>query len=675
MSAALSPAVIATFQEAAEVLKPPPKFTVSSWAERCRMLSTEASSEAGRYRVSRAPYQRGMMDAVNLPGVTKVTYFTGAQLGKSTCFENIFAYFCAEDPCSIIYMWPTDLVAKAWSVDTLEPMIRDTPSLEHLFLKGSRKSANSTLFKKFPGGHLSLIGANSASGLRRRRARVVFCEEIDGYPPSAGEEGDPRSLVRKRQETFWNAVMLEASTCTIKGMSAIEASYEDSNQQKFFVPCPHCSEVDGKLEGFQVLRWKRMEIDHVYPHTGTEYMCEHCGALIAETYKDWMLANGEWRAEHPERAEHQGFWLSTLYSPFKTWAGMAADFLNAVAHRENPELLKAFVTLSLAETWADEETKIDEEELMKRREDYLSSALPDGVTVLTAGVDVQEDRFELVVKGWGKGQESWCVDWVRIDGDTAKEETWAKLDAFLLNARYTHARGVKLDIASAFIDTGFRAAEVFKFTKTRWDRRVHACRGFAGFNRAPVGKWNRSNQAKQKVYPVHVDVVKELVYSRLRLTDKGAGYMHFSTAKNDLEYFKQLKSEKLRRKYVKGFPVRFWEKPAGARNEALDCEVYATAALLALAEDPAKMLAFLREKLLAEAKRIAEERKLRVDPNQLDLLSEGAVASDSALALGSRDAALAPRSPESTEEPAVVAPEPEKQQETTPRVIIRRSWV
>jgi phage terminase large subunit GpA-like protein len=716
----IDPRVVSVFNEAAELFRPPPKVTVTEWAEAHRILSTESSSTAGIYRSDVAPYQRDMMNAVNIPGVEKITYFTAGQIGKSLCLENILAYFCVEDPCPIIVVWPTEKVAKDWSADTLDPLIRDTPEVAAKFSTGARKTQNQALFKKITGGSLSIIGANSPSELRRRRARVVIFEEIDAYKASAGGEskgeGDPRKLVEKRQETYWDSVQLAASTCTFEGRSAIAASYADSNMQKYWVPCPHCSETAAAnesfispaqkeheagvvLDGYQVLHWYRKEgtpggmyIDPVYPHDGTAYECAHCATLIDESHKPWMNKHGEWRAQHPERTKHQGFWLSTLYSPFlkARWAKLAESYLEAKAHPENPELLKAFTNMTLAKTWREKYLAVAGHELMSRCEDWTS--LPDKVTVLTAGIDVQEDRFEITVKGWGKGQESWCVDWLRIDGDTSAQKTWEALDNFLTNARYLHARGVRLDIASAFIDTGFRAAEVFAYTGTgdRWDRRVCACRGRAGFDKPPLENWNRNNKHRQKVYPLNVDVIKELIYNRLKIETRGPGFLHFLNAKNDLNYFEQLTSERMNWEYRKGYPVRFWSKPPGKRNEALDCEVYATAAFLSLSKEPEDMLEFLREKLLEEAKEVARNKKERLNPDQLALMDMSPIDKDQLV----RDGVISPAvgviekegethaassEPESipsapTEEPYLTQEPEEEEPVAAPAVVRRGNW-
>jgi phage terminase large subunit GpA-like protein len=619
MTLALNPAVLATFEEAARVLAPPSKVTVLQWGERERILSSESSSDIGRYRSARAPYQRAMMEAVHLPGVEEIVFFTAAQIGKSLCLENIFGYFVSEDPCPVIWMWPTDDVAKAWSADTLDPMLRDTPVLADLVTGGEKKIGNRALFKRFPGGWLSIVGANAPAGLRRRRARVLICDEVDGYPPSSGKEGDPIELVRQRSVTFWNALCILASTGTLKGFSRIEARYENSNKQKFWVPCPHCDE-------FQVLSWRQISFPANEEPTveNTYCACLHCGAALTEVDKKGMLDRGEWRAEHPEIVKRHGFWISALYSPFETWAQLAAKFKNAINQRENPEILKAFINLSLAETWEEKEDSLDREQLRKRCEDYPQlpsgkTVLPDGVTVLTAGVDVQPDRLELELVGWGKGEESWSIDWRRFDGDTSRPEVWEALDEYLAR-HWTHARGPEMEIAATFIDSGYYANEVYAFTKTRNDRGIFASKGSSNFSHAPLAKWNRNNRHRVKMYPVGVSAIKKLIYSRLRIENPGAGYLHFSRETNDAEYFDQLTVERLRKKYDHGFPVLFWEKPAGSRNEALDCRVYAYAAFLSLSENPRQMLDRLRQDLIEEAKQMAAERKAKVDPNQLALL-------------------------------------------------------
>lgn len=618
----LSPLTESVLLEAAQVLKPPPRLSISQWAEQNFLLSSEDSALAGQYRCANAPYQREMLDAVQEPGIERVVFWTGAQMVKTLALKIILAYYMKEDPCPMAYLLPSLPLARRWSKQRLAPMLRDNPSLRGLVEEGMRKSGNSLLEKEFPGGILFVLGAMNAAALASYPLRAVFVDEEDRMEISArgasgaGEgEGDPVALIEERTTTFWNAFVIEASTCTLEGISRIVAKYQISDQRKYWVPCPHCGE-------FQLLSWKRLIWSKEQDPTPENvcYACEHCAAALYETEKMAMLRAGQWRKGAPEVRNCAGFWISQMYSPFTTWAKMVQKFRDAMSHRENPEKLKVFVNTALAETWKADEEAFESGDLMARREEFPPPAVPDGATVLTAAVDVQGDRLELEVWGWGRGEEAWGIDRLVFPGDPAKPQVWEQLDRFLLDARYLHARGVRLEIAATFVDAGYLTAEVMGWTKPRKDRRIFAIRGFDGFRRPPLGRPSKANRARTLMYPVGVDVIKEILYARLRIRIPGAGYLHFSKYKHDAEYFGQLTCERLKRKYVRGFAVRYWVKPLGARNEALDLWAYNYGAFLSLSPEPGRMLEALRKQLLERAKYAAAARREKVDPNQLALL-------------------------------------------------------
>jgi phage terminase large subunit GpA-like protein len=674
----IGPEVLAAFQKSAEVLMPPPKLTLTEWAERNIVLSSEDSAYGGQpYRARIAPYQRGMQDALLEPGVRKVVFWTSSQIGKTQVMKNGMAYFMKEDPSPMLFMLPTlDLAAKV-SEQRIAPMLRDCPALRGLVAEGGRRRGNSTLVKLFTGGALFMIGSNAPASVSSMPIRIFFSDEIDRNARSAGEEGSPLKLGEKRQTTFWNALGVYASTCTIEGDSPIIDEYEESDRRKYHVPCLRCGEL-------QVLKWKSATKKRlIFPQDeeptidNTYYVCEYCEGRLYEFDKPEMLSLGEWRAERPEIHDVRGFWINELYSPFSKWCDMARTFKEAMRRRENPELLKTFVNTALAEPWEDEAESLDGNELMLRREEYPPPSLPKGVTVLTCGVDVQEDRIELEVVGHGLGEETWSVDYRRFDGDTSRTEApkredgtvdplklspWQRLDKFLEDTQYMHALGVRLPIAATLVDSGDQTQVVYSFTQKMQEKgiRCYASKGVPGWGKAPVAKWNRNNRPRVKMYPIAVNVLKKLVYDRLKITEHGAGYMHFSKRKNDAEYFAQLTAEKITKGRDKqGYAVKKWElKKAGSRNEALDCRVYATAAFYTLSLNPARLLEDLRKDLLDRAKLAQRDRRAHVPAGQMPLIE------------------LADQVPEDTEpqtpaevESTAVEPVPESPREFAERIV------
>jgi phage terminase large subunit GpA-like protein len=514
----------------------------------------------------RAPYQRGMMDAVNEPGVAEVVFMTSSQVGKTEIINNIIGYFAHQDPSPILLIQPTLDMAETWSKDRLAPMIRDTDVLIELFKDPrSRDSNNTLLHKKFPGGHITMAGANSPSSLASRPVRIVLLDEEDRYPHSAGTEGDPGSLAQKRTTTFWNRLLVTASTPTNEGESKIASRYQQSDMRKYYVPCPECGT-------FQVLFWAQVKFDKLKPES-THYECEHCQAKLQESDKIWMLARGEWRAEAAFNGI-AGFHISELYSPWVKWADMVGGFMKA---KRLPETLKVWVNTSLGETWKEATEGIDPNGLLKRKENWGRIA-PDGAIVITAGVDVQGDRLETEIIGWGIGQESWSLQYHVLHGDPAQPKVWEDLDA-VLNQTIKTADGRTLAIACMCVDTGgHHTQKVYEFCKNREHQRVYAIKGASQIGKPLVSKFSKANKLRVKLFSIGTDTAKQMIYSRLRIHQPGPGYCHFP-AEYPEEYFKQLTSERIQTRFVNGHPTRVWVIPKGRRNEALDCRVYGLAAL------------------------------------------------------------------------------------------------
>lgn len=561
--------------------KAPTRLTASEWADQKRMLSPEASAEPGKWNTSRAEYQRGMMDAFTDPRVETIVIMGCSQFGKTEILNNIVGYHIDQEPCPILLVMPTLELGQAWSKDRFSPMLRDTPCLQGKVKEVRSKNSNNTIMHKvFPGGHITIAGANSAASLAARPIRIVLCDEIDRYPGSAGTEGDPVNLAFKRATTFWNRKLIVTSTPTIRGLSRIEKFYDGSDKRMYYVPCPHCGE-------FQLLRWKniKFERDKDGNVTLAVLVCEYCQKHITDADKPLMLRKGQWRAEAPF-TKTAGFHINELYSPWVTFEQTVQSFLEA---KKDPLTLRVWVNTALGETYEEDyDEGISHGLLYGRREAYPTitedgkqkTILPDGVIVLTAGVDVQDDRLEIEVVGWGIGEESWNIDYRILRGNLAKQEVWQQLDDVLLGT-YQNKDGIRLHISSTCIDTaGHFTKEAYSFVKPRQTRRVFAVKGANEHGKPVVGRPSLNNLLRVKLFPIGTDTTKEVIFTRLKIQEFGPGYMHFPLERDE-EYFSQLTSEKPHPKFIRGRQVRVWVKKR-ARNEALDCRVYALGALYIL---------------------------------------------------------------------------------------------
>lgn len=558
-------------------LKPPPELTLSQWADRYRMLSAESSAEPGRWHTDKAPYQREIMDAIGDPHIRRVVIMCAAQLGKTELLLNILGYFMAYAPAPILVMQPTLDMGQTFSKDRLAPMIRDTPVLRGLVDVKSRYAGNTILKKNFPGGHITIVGANSATGLASRPIKVLLADEVDRYPGSAGTEGDPLSLAQKRQTTFWDKKTVMVSTPVIKGHSRIETEYNQSTREEWNVPCPECGH-------YQPFVWANLIFDPDDLQKEIVYKCERCGCVANEYRWKQQSQQGRFVAENPG-AETRGFHLNTLASTFCGWKEIVQKFIVAKEQLDqgNPEGMKVWVNTELGETWEERGEQVEDTELFNRREIY-DAVVPEEVLVLTAGVDVQDDRFEVEIVGWGVGKESWGIRYQKIYGDMLKEQVWEDLDAFLQTV-WCKKDGTALRIISCCIDSGgHHTDQVYRFTKERYERGVWAIKGKGGAEVPYIRNPTTNNRVKTPLFIIGVDAGKVLLYQRLRHNTKGPNYCHFPAneeAGYDETYFKGLTSEKMVVRFRKGRSVTVWELKDSKykRNEPLDLRNYATAAL------------------------------------------------------------------------------------------------
>ena len=559
-------------------LAPPPDLKLSEWADKYRRLSAEASAEPGRWKTSKAPYQKEIMDAITDISIKKVVVMSAAQVGKTDAMIlNPIGYYIHYEPSPIMVLQPTIQMAETFSKDRLSPMIRDTPVIAERINDKTRNSGNTILQKIFPGGHVTMVGANSPSSLASRPIRVLLADEIDRYPTTAGNEGDPLLLAAKRLTTFWSRKEVNVSTPTIKGTSRIELEYENSSKGEWNAPCPAC----GKL---QPLKWANV-IFNKEDLSEIRYVCEYCGVISNETEWKEHFKDGCFIHEYPER-EVKGFHLNTLASTLATWREVVEKFIvaNDEKKKGNIELLKVWTNTEMGETWEEDGEQIEDDVLYKRREKY-NCEVPEEVLYLTAGVDTQDDRFEVEVVGWGSDYESWGIKYAVIFGDLKMEQVWNELDIFLQQT-FTRADGTIMKIICVCMDSGGHFTnQVYKFCKERFNRRVFAIKGSNDSTAAYIQKPTKNNREQAYLFTLGVDTGKSLLLQRLRVEEEGPGYCHFPKEESkgyNEAYFVSLTSEKQVLRYKKGRPVFVWElkdKGIHKRNEALDCRNYATAAI------------------------------------------------------------------------------------------------
>lgn len=578
---------------------PTPQVNIDEWADEHRVLPS-SSAEPGQWRTSRVPYLRGILRRIMHPRTRKTVFIKSSQISYSEgVLNNLIAYWIAVRKKPILMVQDTLDEMKTFSKTRIAPMLDSCPILRNKVKAVKvRDGGNTVLLKEFPGGYLSMTGANSPKGLASRAVELLLMDEVDRFERDVGGEGSPVALAERRTTTFPRAKIVLGGTPTVKGDSPTEDEWEKSDQSFYWVPCPHC-------EGMQTLRWQDPDgswrlrwtknADGEHDTSTAAYACEHCGALIEERYKMGMLERGEWRATYPERVEIFGPRINSLYSPWLSWREIADLFLAA---RGNQELWKNFVNTILGETWKPDGVEVEASRLVSRAEVYRAP-VPRGVGVLTAAVDVQGDRLEAKIMGYGAGEESWLIAWEVFFGDPAQLDVWAELDEWLLR-EWEHELGGKLRPEIVLVDAGDgnHSDSVYDFVQPRQGRRRSV---FASAGRDKLTKPGLATQAtarnnKIRLFHLATIAAKDRIFSRmLKVNQEGPGYMHiplrfahYGNTSTDAanwnidEYCNQMTSETMviERDKKTGKTKRYYK--AMDRNEALDLEVYCLAGLFIL---------------------------------------------------------------------------------------------
>jgi phage terminase large subunit GpA-like protein len=500
------------------------------------------------------------MDAMTDPRLREIVVMKSAQVGWTEMLLNVIGYHIDRDPTPILMLNPTIEMAQTTSKDRIAPMLRDSPALRTRVVSSKyRDSADTILHKTFPGGHLTLAGANSPASLASRPIRLVLCDEVDRYPVSAGTEGDPVSLARKRSTTFWNRKLLMGSTPTVKGASRIEAAFETSDQRYYHVPCPHCGVMDK-------LSWPNVKYPEDNPRAAW-YACQSCGGVITDADKARMLPKGKWVATVKSDGV-AGFHICELYSPWVTFGQMAAAFVEA---KRSPETLRTWINTSLGETWVESGDAPSWERVLSQRTDYQTGEVPDGVFALIAGVDVQKNRLVYVVRGFGAEMYSALIEHGELYGETDQPEVWGRLSNLLAD-RW----GDDMAIQLMLIDSGYRSDHVYAFA--RRFQQVRATKGHdtlsAPFKASKVDVTVRGKVERKGLQLWHVDsgYFKSWIHSRIAWPVGEPGAWVLPEDVSD-EYCKQVVAES---QIALANGRRIW-KVMRPDNHYLDAEVLATA--------------------------------------------------------------------------------------------------
>lgn len=555
------------FERAAQAAEPRAVVTVTEWADEHRMLSSKASGERGKYKSSRTPHLRAIMDDLSAHSpVKRVVVKKPAQGGVTELALNWIGYTMAEAPGPMLVVVPTLEIRKRWVRQRLDPLLTETPMLAALLdAQASRDAGNSEDLKDFPGGMLILGGANSAASLSSMPIRYVIADELDRFPWEVGSEGDPLSLIDQRTKNFPRRKVLLISTPTVKHQSRIDQEWLASDQRRLQLPCPEC-------DTYQELIWQHADGTLGLVESATTgqvwYACRHCGAGIEEGSKTAMLARHLWVPTHPERPV-RGYHWNGLAAPLglgSTWREMLDGWKAA---QDDTTKLKSFYNTELSESFEEESEGVDADAVKNRLEPLPEDFAPE---LRVAFVDVQKDRLEFSAWAWLAAGEAWVLEHVILPGDTADEATWQQLEPALMER----------DIELVGVDAGYNTSQVIDWVKSR--RWAVACKGNEGQSRPLVEdeqqrrrRLRRRNRRGVPQEPIGVDNGKTMVYNALRKDKPGPGFIHFADHPSlDEEFFAQLTAEELKTIRKRGKVYQQWVKTR-ARNEALDCAVGAFA--------------------------------------------------------------------------------------------------
>ena len=569
--------------ESLKTLKPPEKMTMSQWADKYRIIPAGTSNQPGRWKTSKTPYLKGIMDAFSDDRIEEIVFIKPTQVGGTESILNILGYIVDQDPSSTLVVYPSDTLAEDISKNRIQPMLRATKPLAEKF----REDDSKLLALQFDNMYIPLTGANSAASLSSKPIRFVLLDEVDKYPPRSGggKEADPISLARERTNTFsYNKKIFITSTPTLK-TGAIWREWESCTRQLFFyVPCPHCGRM-------QRLRFHQLK----FPKEGSKtersaaayYECPYCQGKISDADKHKMLQLGQWMNEGETEGmrvspKKTGFALNAIYSPWLSFADVAYKWLDAQGDQEK---MQNFVNSWLGEPWEDVGSTAGAQKVLDNRGVYTRGMVPDWAQIITCGVDVQQNCLYYTVDAWGQGKKIYNIDHDCIPG-VDFNTLWD-----VINQTYYDAKGRDWYIDLALIDSGDQTDQVYDFCYVHNPLTVPVKGSSTPIPaRYRVSAIQREGSAARGMNLIICDgsYYKTMIYAKINAVD--GSWQVFDGV--DQEYCEQITNEHKVFERKNGVGSWVWRpKTSGAPNHYLDCEVYAACAAdllgaFALLEDP-----------------------------------------------------------------------------------------
>lgn len=553
-------------------LKPPPNYKISEWADNNRILSTSTSSKSGKWQTKNSPYMKFIMDMITDPYTEQVTLMMCSQVGKTELLLNIMGYYIDNDPCPMMFIMPTKDLVEEFSKRAFASMMRESPCFHDKIHIDKKSSANNIDYKEFKGGLVLFVGSQKANALASVPIRIVLADEIDRFAVDADGEGNPINLAKKRTANFPNRKWILCSTPTVHEKSQIVKEYEASSKYRYYCECPFCKYK-------QYLKWLNVKWYDEKPDTA-RYVCEHCGTLWEDLDRYKAIDNGEWIAENPSITRNIGFHLPRMASGFCRLSDVVKEFIDA---KGDPKKLKVFINTVLAETTRESADETSPNFIMDRAEDFDSDNIPDEVMILTAGADIQKDRIECMIVGWGAGYQAWVLDNITIKGDPLQEDVWNKLDILLKREHRSNFYKQNLRVKYCAVDSGHLPQRVYDYcykNNTLDDCKVFATKGQQSISRGGHPLFNKqqilnsqSVREASKPFMVGTYEAKTWLHEYLNYPTSQKGYWHFPK-KFNLDFYEQITSEKRYLEFKNGKERYRWEKPnSSTRNEALDTAV------------------------------------------------------------------------------------------------------